>query len=256
MNKIAAMSTRALRDNLSIATFALALIILASIFGLHQDHVAYSQYCELPSHAGEQACKLDREPFLEKLLSDPTALFTAVLAGLTFVLALTGSVQIVFLVRADATARMSAEAALKSANFLVAQEAPRLYIKNISIRDGKAKIILANAGKTTAVITSAGFGGGMFENLPEKPDGLVRTSEGVDLPNGASHTFTAGGFFTPSLGESTRLQKGEIAFYVYGSIRYQTDLNEMLEVGFCWTSDDLGARLITKENYTYKIHIG
>ncbi len=104
-----------LRDTLFLSVVGFTLVLIAFAISLHQDHEAYSAYCQSAEHAETKGCELDK-PFMERLIGDPAAFFTAVLAFLTLVLAAVAVIQIYFLNKSDQTARVTAEAALKSAN--------------------------------------------------------------------------------------------------------------------------------------------
>lgn len=108
------MSRLPLESFLFRSVVLLALIVAGATFSLHHDDQRPSRQHEGGSE--QQAEKVGPpKSFMDRTLDDPTAFFTAALAFLTTILAGVGAVQIRYLVRADDTARMSANAARKAA---------------------------------------------------------------------------------------------------------------------------------------------
>ena len=91
----------------SLTFFALALIIVT-----YRPPAPKNSQSE-QAEADQQ--NIESKTFGQRLLEDPTAFFTMVLAGLTLVLASVSSLQIYFLISADRTTRLAARSAVKSA---------------------------------------------------------------------------------------------------------------------------------------------
>lgn len=154
------------------------LIVSAFAFTLDHDHQAYSAYCQTAEHQKTETCEPEK-PFVEKLLGDPAAFFTAVLAVLTLVLAVVGVFQVVFLVRADTTARIAANAAKLSAEIaertLVSTQRPFVAVSETRGDIGGndfghfiiIRISITNKGTTTATNCSGWINYGFFSDSPD-----------------------------------------------------------------------------------------
>ena len=114
------MARRGLRRLPPFKDYLFRAAVLLSISFVALTFVIVTYRPPTPNHGQSEQAKSDQEniqskSFGEKLFDDPTAFFTMVLAGLTFVLAGVSSIQIYFLLSADRTTRLSARAAIKSA---------------------------------------------------------------------------------------------------------------------------------------------
>lgn len=125
-----------LRNQLFLATAILTMVIVALAFSMHQDHEAYTAYCQASAHAQEEGCKLQGAPFVARFLNDPTALFTGVLTLFTGLLFLAtcglwymAAAQARDMKESISAARQSADAAIRQ---LTHVERPYLFIFNLS----------------------------------------------------------------------------------------------------------------------------
>jgi hypothetical protein len=98
----------------------------------------------------------------QRTWDDPVAFYTFALGIFSLMLVVVSGTQIIFLIRADKTARITAEAAKQSADTVVQVERPLLYLKNLEIEIGdttedglaevKATFAVANLGRTPAIL--------------------------------------------------------------------------------------------------------
>jgi hypothetical protein len=106
---------RYLKSNLIRIVAASALMILAAVLATapYRDGGGSEPDGETHASAARQKPKIS---FWQRTADDPVAIFTAVLATFTMILAGVSIVQIYFLTKADKTARISADAAKQSAD--------------------------------------------------------------------------------------------------------------------------------------------
>jgi hypothetical protein len=105
--------------------------------------------------------------FWQWITADPSAFFT-------FILAAVAIIQIAFLIRADKTARLAANAAKKAADATVALEIPHLFISRREMIEmpGQPFVLkygIENAGKTPASLIDYSVELRGFRELPKQP---------------------------------------------------------------------------------------
>ncbi len=130
---------------------AVLLILFCVIFGLCYAAIRISNKTEYPKYSDGHEESNNRgnnnepsETLWQWLTKDAASFFTAVLALLTAVLAGVSVIQIVYLRRADDTARIAANAAQKSADILVSLERPWLVPKVVQTGFNEHIEMLAN----------------------------------------------------------------------------------------------------------------
>jgi hypothetical protein len=162
------------------------------------------------------------EPSPETLI----ARYTYWLAVFTAILAIVSAVEIYYLVRTDKTARLSAEAARKSAESLPRIERAYLLVDRISFSSGSGQIMaqlrFKNFGKTPAIVTKYQNNfTAILPEAPEYPPDLAPREQVVE----------AYGFLQAP--ESVYLGTNQLLNF-YGMITYQDIFKIMHATRFCF----------------------
>jgi hypothetical protein len=225
---------------LTVAIFAMGFVVASSM-------PPPSQQIEKADHP--QAANEGAERTAEKQI----AYYTKWLAWFTGALVAVSGIQGYFLLRADRTARIAAEAARGSADLgrkeYAANRRPRLIVRRISIDEPRPRggistvpclqiqYVIANIGDNRAYVTD-NYANLYFvksgERLPALPpfEGERNTIGPMELGNGVSkpiiiNTSEKGGRFL-----ETKLAHGD-RMYFLGYIQYRDDLGNERRTAFC-----------------------
>lgn len=255
------------------------LVIVAALFASSPNgHGSQAASDKQPEHRADQ--QKDAESFWERTTHDPIAAYTGALAVFSGALVLVSAVQIYFLNRSDKTARLTAEAAKRSADAFAIAERPYIFIWGVTgtipvtlftvSRVAKITAVppitqndeilfyytVSNRGKLTAIIEKVSIGCGHERNGYYPPMIII-----------GDHIFTAAPLI--SVGEDIQnlmyraplqrlnlprpipeLQDGLI-FRVL--VAYRGPFTKGHETSQCWrfNSSIGGFAEVTDENYTY-----
>lgn len=243
----------------------ITLAALLCFFGLLMFATWPSKHPHPPAHAqaagerGDQTANENggekpKESFWRRTVDDPIALFTGALTIFTAVLAGVSAVQFYFIIRADRTARDSADAAQLAAKAadLSAQAAigvalPSLHIERLGpmladeafdiwIRHLGIRIDIRNYGKTPAFVTDVILNVHLSKDeLPTSPvyKPFYRFRKRFVVDGGACYSFDDDSHINPFTKEDIEaIAAGAIVLQVYGVIRYRDFLDAAHECGF------------------------
>ncbi|HEY8031133.1 MAG TPA: hypothetical protein VIF02_01830 [Methylocella sp.] len=199
-----------------------------------------------------------------------TAIFTAVLAGFTFVLAGVSIIQIDFLTRADKNAAIQTAQLIEQKSIMrdqhFAAHRPKLIFRAIALKQfdiGKhiqINFILANAGETEAIIRQGNATiyiarEGRLPDIPEYDDDRLFLAN-RRFPGGRKNPLIKirdipllEWEYDCIYGEG---RSGEI--YFFGFLTYEDGNNNFREIGFCRKFDPAHRRFIAVRdpNYEYE----
>lgn len=186
----------------------------------------------------------------ERTHEDAVAFYTFVLSCFTGLLVIVTATQIGFLIRADKTARIAAEAADRSARAAIGIQLPIIRIRPDDLGHGDSvvggepyeectvhSVVLSNLGATKAFPTEILYGWTMGEVLPGKPS--YRASDKF-LPNiildpdpkvTPRKTLTLGMPLKP--GEWSKICGGNYLWF-YCTLLYDDFMETRREAAFCW----------------------
>jgi hypothetical protein len=241
---------------LTIAVFAMGFLF-ASSFTTQIQNATQNQTAEHQS-----ANKIENDSGKAQSLWVPTdsvGLYTLVLAVFTGLLVAVSTGQGYFLLRADKTARIMANAADRSARATIALQLPiiRIHPENLGHGDGiiggqgyedcsVAAVILSNLGPTKAFPLEILYGFTIGNELPSEPS--YRYLESF-LPNfilDIDPTTTPRKRLTMAMplkpGEWPKILKGNYLWF-YCALRYEDFMGEKHTHGFCWRWSYVGAGL-------------
>lgn len=218
-------------------------------------------------------CEIDvkqNEGFFELLVHDPVAFFTAVLASLTLILAIVGVFQIIYLNRADKTARLAAEAAKASADALQVSERANVIEKlegtmnmDSLYRSGESfpnspsmetapqpvaigtTAFFKNYGKTPAIILSYSIEPFISEEIPRfSSDALVavdfQTKRLVDYvieAQGSTEEIPISRVVPTSWSQSNLLASRKLNVWFVGHVTYIDVFDTVRTREFAWLYD-------------------
>jgi hypothetical protein len=231
---------------LTVAVFAIGYVVASSV-------PPPSQQIETTNH--QQAANEGAERTAEKQI----AYYTKWLAWFTGALVAVSFTQGYFLLRSDKTARISANAADRSARAAIAVQLPiiRIHPEDLGRGDGKigglsyeecsvAAVILSNLGPTKAFPLEILYGFTIGNELPPEPS--YRYLESF-LPNfilDIDPSTTPRKRLTMAMplkpGEGPNILKGNYLWF-YCALRYEDFMGEIHSHGFCWQWSYGGAGL-------------
>jgi hypothetical protein len=184
------------------------------------------------------------ETFWERTTSDPLDLYTLLLAVFTAALVGVSAIQITFLLRADKTARMSAEAArdgVKVARdeFNVTHR-PKLRVRRIKPSPAGAPVrvqyVVVNAGETTAIIKRHDIRLCMPDESGAKEILQNFSLERPQLKGGESRPFLANIDAQYQYNFGSGLANGILK--IRGIVEYEDEAGTTRRTGFLRTYDD------------------
>jgi hypothetical protein len=205
------------------------------------------------STENQQGTKSANKEAAKVSADDRIADYTEWLAVLTGGLVVVSAIQIGFLIRADKTARISADAAKKSANAatLSAQaaigvELPKLFVTNIDFELAtlnvtdldssfhKLSITITNYGRTPAFLQreSAEFLHGPLPTVPIYSN-AIDLEPGTIIEKGQLRTLVAYGRDNRALFDMRPFIAGQAMLWVYGAVWFRDFLNEPHVMRFC-----------------------
>jgi hypothetical protein len=185
---------------------------------------------------------------------DPVAFYTFILSIFTALLALVSFAQVGFLIRADRTARLTAEAAKLSADAAIGVELPIISLAQIQLKNqdqggrtagavvgppgpvSKLEIAFRNLGRTPAELIAQCVEWAVVQKLPDTP--IYKANfpyvPGTFIEAGEASTATLQNYFI-------RLQPGEITeiaddtkfLWVFGYLSFKDFLGKTHSTRFC-----------------------
>jgi hypothetical protein len=168
--------------------------------------------------------------------------YTLWLERFTGLLALITTVQIGFLIRADRTARTSADAAKLAAEVIPKIERAYIFVK-VQLRDAPSPfpeitidVGFYNHGKTPALITKLRAYPAILTTAPQRLNEFPGSEN--EVPQGLA--VTAGGVYWTTVAQVVdqesygQIKSGEITLFCVGRIEYDDILGSHNETGFCW----------------------
>jgi hypothetical protein len=167
------------------------------------------------------------------------AAYTLWLAIFTGLLVVISGVQGYFLLRADKTARITANAAKLSAEAAIGVELPKLFVKKIELirvepTFGTVEITITNYGRTPAFVfwESAEYRVG---ELPREPDYFngVDMEPGTVIHNGGEYKMTARERDMTAVFPRAPFNNGQQTLWTYGIIYYLDFLDKPHPFRFC-----------------------
>lgn len=173
--------------------------------------------------------------------------YTWWLAVFTAVLGTVALVQIYFLIRADGTARISAEAANRSAKAIVANERPHILVTDLRVLsfvptipnangmvEVHRKFELKNSGKTPAFVDEFCLTSTWGKLNPTPIYGAIDRTFQIIVPDHTLHSIgKVGGFFVPQ-SIVPRIIDDTVPVHFYGYLRYHNILEEKYIIRFCY----------------------
>jgi len=196
----------------------------------------------------DQSTKSDSSKItIPKSPDERIADYTWWLGAFTFALVVVSSVQILFLIRTDKTARITAEAAKLSAGAAVAADLPHVFISEIILVENKdavwpeplrspfIKLEFKNYGRTPAFLVQQSVNittakalpdSGVYSSMFEFPPGVAIERDAV-----RSNTFLAE--HGNDLNTIADILERRTSLWIYGYINYQDFLGQFHEMGFC-----------------------
>jgi hypothetical protein len=203
--------------------------------------------------------------FWNWVATDSISFFTFVLAGFAGVQIVITGFQIRFLIRADQTARVSADAASKSANAAIAMERPRVRVTQIAMAEFDERpvatqietpyiqITLRNYGRSPAYL----IGSHMQLRIAKKLPPEVQYPEGFDqsavIEPGTDFTWTwAKVDFRPTTDEIRAVVNRTAMLWIYGVILYEGFSDDEWRTGFsgAWNPVTLKEKIIVSFHRT------
>lgn len=197
----------------------------------------------------EQKAKTQSEiKATEILTSERVAYYTEVLAFITGLLASFAAFQILFVIKADRTAWIAANAAKDSADALKAQERAYLFV-SVKLKEpilvttantkNFGKMIIVNHGKTPAILKRLN---GLIETYSAFPE-REYTEIQLDIPAGVQvigpgrdESFDLEFFLNQDKWNS--ITSGQAMLLAVGRVQYEVVYGEKHETGFCWAYQD------------------
>ncbi|MHB8268811.1 hypothetical protein [Bradyrhizobium sp.] len=225
---------------LTVAVFAMGYVVASSVS-------PPSQQIEKTDH--QQAANEGAERTAEKQI----AYYTKWLAWFTGALVAVAGIQGYFLLRADGTARIAANAATLSANAAVAVERPQLLIAKINlkqytttkgalsgpIQSWRCRYDIENYGKTPAILEFSSVNLRYLQGLPADPpykelkpwrDRLIYSKEATGDLSVALPTED-----TPHLGSSEGFE-----LFLFGYFIFEDVFGKRRKTGFCYLCGENG----------------
>jgi hypothetical protein len=198
----------------------------------------------------------------DRTTDEPIALYTLFLAIFTFVLAFISSIQIYFLIRADRTARISADAATTQSKAVIAMESPIIILANLELFESSGnpkkitsgvpqkfwKIVTTfkNVGRTAATVKEICINWNIVSTLPEKPiyrEPIFKTERSSTIIQATEGIFTYEKSWFPILEEKevVDLNHKNAYLWIYGYITFTNFIGETYRTGFVrkWTCSEL-----------------
>lgn len=179
---------------------------------------------------------------------EPVVFYAFVLAVLTGVLALVSFVQGIFLFRADKTARISAEAANRSARAAIGIKLPIIRVKLDSLSLGKTsdgedvsvyQAFIYNLGETKAFPVEILYGFTIGDVLPARAayqflakfsiNEIIEPKPNIETPTSIQLPMSA----PLKSGDSQKISAGNYLWF-FGHLRYRDFMDEMRTQGFCF----------------------
>jgi hypothetical protein len=207
----------------------------------------------------------------DRTWEDPVAFYTFVLSIFTGLLAIVTATQIVFLIRADRTARITAEAAKKSAEAAdlgsranIRIELPILMFDRPLVRQeeeprfegvryedytpgipGQGVTVqgftVFNYGRTPAFLIGLGEGWAITKALPEKPQyqTFYPCAPRSMIRPGEKFEFEIRSYYELTEDDIAGLASNEAAYWIFVTLHYLDFLNERREARACWAWERL-----------------
>ena len=195
------------------------------------------------------------ESFWQWTTHDAVAFYTFVLSLFTGALVLVSAVQIWFLIRADKTARISADAAKASADVIPQLERPHLYIEKLKVfysvaipgyeprppaSPPRVTFTIRNYGRTPANIGEATFRIRLLDHVPTEIEDTITEAEKMEMHSTIEKVIAAGEPWEQTLICENNLGPKEHAWmksghglYFWGRIVYRTIFGETHTTYFC-----------------------
>jgi hypothetical protein len=195
-----------------------------------------------PQHGPEEIAQ-------SKSVEDRLAKYTLWLAIFTGALVLTSAVQNLFLIRANKTARIAAEAAKQSADAIPTVERPFVFVRSIAAHFSAANdrerpevtVTFHNYGRTPANVHAVLIGVRILDHIPTEKDAEIYLSDEkskfeVEIIFGADQPWTAPVAvcwepFTPEL--ARQMTAGKFNLYCWGFIEYRDIFGRKHSTRFC-----------------------
>lgn len=187
----------------------------------------------------------------QRTWDDPVAFYTFILSIFTGLLAVVSTFQIIFLIKADKTARIAADAASLNAKAAIAIQSPvfQATISDLGYEvadsgsgDRKNRcwlgfISFTNLGASNAFPIEIRWGWTIGSKLPDRPAYTFAESLSVDTVINVSKSYEFNSFnldseCPPTLYDDLRANKTKLWFYC--SIAYLDFMQTRREAGFCW----------------------
>jgi hypothetical protein len=221
------------------AALGLALFAGLAAFGIWTEISSQHSPASQTPRRGDENAKTEIRP---QSPDETIALYTEVLAWFTGILAFVSALQITFLIRADRTARTSADAARLAAEALPKIERAYVFaevILKMIVNGGslfEIDICFRNHGKTPALISRIRCYPVLSTEPPRRlsdfpgstnrlPQGLVIKADGVYWENIPKQLTTE---------ETVKVHAQTETLFCVGEIEYLDILGKQHVTGFCW----------------------
>jgi hypothetical protein len=192
------------------------------------------------STENQQGTKSANKEAAKVSADDRIADYTEWLAVLTGGLVVVSAVQIGFLIRADKTARISANAANLSAQAAIGVELPRLLVSKVDFPymsgSGRYKIsiTITNYGRTPAYLTheTAEMRDGLLPDVPDYAN-IVNLGPGALIEKDTTRTLFARDINQLSVFDQAQFAENRLV-WVYGIINFRDFLDNPHAARFCF----------------------
>lgn len=264
------------RNFLFRATVLGTLLIVAAIFAVGGDEQvsAPHKYDEADGQAKDVG---PHKSLWVRTLDDAPGFWTAVLAGLTAVLAGVGVGQIYYLYRADETTRLTVDAALKAADAaeksanvaelaLIGAEAPFIFAtaegwhkgdpKAPGDQPGFGSFTLHNYGRSPAIVRDVYPGPVLSRGMPAPigfppPHTALHKTEIIPAGgHGEPFRLSSGAFDYPGWGTGAESDP-EATHWIVGQVRYTDPFGTQYVTGFCFAHNPRSNRFYGQGGSAY-----
>jgi hypothetical protein len=242
---------------LAVAVFAMGMLFASSgsrlINSAAQQHSSEKQSAEKPAEHNTKTESL-------WVPTDSVGLYTLVLAVFTGLLVAVSSIQGWFLLRADKTARIAANAADRSARAAIALQLPIIRIHPDKLGHGDtllagglkfeecsvSSVVISNLGPTKAFPLEILYGFTIGNDLPSEPSYRYLDRFPTNIIFEPNVQFLPRKSLTMAMplktGQRADILKGNYLWF-YCALRYEDFMGEIHSHGFCWRWAYVGSGL-------------
>jgi hypothetical protein len=230
---------------LAVAVFAMGMLFASSFQSSN-----YKQAATTEQHASDKKTENHESAQSLWVPTDSVGLYTSVLAVFTALLTFVSACQGYFLLRADRTARIAANAADLSARAAVALELPIIRVEpgkfgwGKSIEDDQTEteyfslqwFDLANLGRTNAYPIEICWGWFVGDELPDTPIYVFRKpfDIGTILKPEVPGEIQVHSEMLIAPGDTWKIVRHNTKLWLFCSLAYDDFMQTRHDVGFCW----------------------